>query len=300
MWITKPGPVTDDILLLGKEESCVYLIKGEEHTIIGGGMTYIVPDILNQFKKFVIDEKKITRLLILHSHFDHIGIAPFLKRRLPQMKVVGSARARELLSTPKVMDYNKDMNMALVAARGVEGKAKELGITIDDLVIDEVVKGGERVVWGGVELEIIDAPGHSSCSIAAYMPKARALFASDAGGIPFGEEIFASGNSDYDKYEESLRKFAGYDVDIHLAEHYGAFTEEEGRGFMARSIASAEETRRILEESYRRTKDIDKSSAEIAGELMKGAAEGYFLPKELMELVIRQMLKHIAKKVEID
>ncbi len=53
MWIKKPGPVTDRIVLLGREESCIYLlkgIKGAEHAIIGGGMIHIVPEVLSQLK----------------------------------------------------------------------------------------------------------------------------------------------------------------------------------------------------------------------------------------------------------
>jgi glyoxylase-like metal-dependent hydrolase (beta-lactamase superfamily II) len=163
--------------------------------------------------------------------------------------------------------------------------------------VDDTVSGGDVVNWGGVELQIIDAPGHSSCSIGVYMPEDRALFASDAGGIPFGDGIFASGNSNFTKYQQSLERFAAYDVEIHLAEHYGAFTGEEGRSFMKRSIESAKRTRRYLEESYARTGDIKESTAELT-ELIMEEAQGYFLPKPVMEMVVEQMVRHIAKVMD--
>jgi len=65
MRISKAGWISDRILLLGSEESNVYLLKGEEHTIVGGGMITIVPDILEQLDAFGIKESTITRLLIL-------------------------------------------------------------------------------------------------------------------------------------------------------------------------------------------------------------------------------------------
>jgi len=68
MIITKSGKVTDRILLLGVEESSVYILKGkDEYAFLGGGMVHIVPEIIEQLKEFKIEEKKIRRIIILHS-----------------------------------------------------------------------------------------------------------------------------------------------------------------------------------------------------------------------------------------
>jgi len=294
MRIAKAGWITESILLLGREESNVYLLKGAENTIVGWGMITIVPDILEQLAAFGIEESKITRLLILHTHFDHCGIAPFFAKRWPQLKVVASTRGKELLANPKVVQSISFLNKALIAEGSMDEKAKELDLTFDGVEVDETVEGGDVVNWGGVELEIIDAQGHSSDSIAAYMPLEKALFASDAGGIPFGDDVFAAGNSNFTKYQETLERFSQYDVDIHLAEHYGAFTGEDARKFMPRSIEAARETRQLMEESYRRTGDAEESTKELTDLIMKNAPD-YFLPREVMAMVIGQMMKYIAK-----
>jgi glyoxylase-like metal-dependent hydrolase (beta-lactamase superfamily II) len=294
MRIAKAGWITESILLLGREESNVYLLKGTENTIVGGGMITIVPDILEQLAAFGIEESKITRLLILHTHFDHCGIAPFFAKRWPQLKVVASTRGKELLANPKVVQSISFLNKALIAEGSMDEKAKELDLTFDGVEVDETVEGGDVVNWGGVELEIIDAQGHSSDSIAAYMPLEKALFASDAGGIPFGDDVFAAGNSNFTKYQETLERFSQYDVDIHLAEHYGAFTGEDARKFMPRSIEAAREARQLMEESYRRTGDAEESTKELTDLIMKNAPD-YFLPREVMAMVIGQMMKYIAK-----
>jgi glyoxylase-like metal-dependent hydrolase (beta-lactamase superfamily II) len=294
MRITKAGWITDRIVLLGREESNVYLLKGDEHTIVGGGMISIVPDILEQLIAFGIEESRITRLLILHTHFDHCGIAPFFARRWPQLKVVASARGKELLSNPKVVESISFLSQSLISERDMEAKAKELDLTFHGAEVHETVKGGDVVNWGGIELEIIDAPGHSSDSIGAYMPADKALFASDAGGIPFGDHVFAAGNSNFTKYQETLERFNEYDVEVHLAEHYGAFTGEDAKGYMPRSIEAARETRELLETSYRRTRDVEESTWELTDLIMENAPD-YFLPKEVMAMVIGQMMRYIAK-----
>ena len=297
MWINEPGPITDRITLLGREESCVYLVGEDEYTIIGGGMAYIIPDIIKQLKRFEIDESKIKRILLLHTHFDHVGIAPYFRKHFDDLKVFSSPRGKELLNKPQVSTSIKEMNVGLLAGQKMDDRVDEFGLNYDLFPVDEALKGGDVVNWGGVELEIIDAPGHSSCSIGAYMPKDKALFASDAGGIPFSGAIFASGNSNFTKYQQSLERFATYDVEIHLAEHYGAFTENEGKTFMKRSIESASQTRKMLDESYARTRDIKKTATELTDIFMK-EAEDYFLPRPIMEIVVEQMVRHIAKVMD--
>ena len=96
------------------------------------------------------------------------------------------------------------------------------------------------------------------------------------------------------EYEQTLERFRQYDVDIHLAEHYGAFTGDDARQFMPRSIESARETRKLMEESYARTGDAEKSTKELTDLIMERAPE-YFLPREVMAMVIGQMMRYIAK-----
>lgn len=294
MRIARPGWITDRILLLGKEESNIYLLKGSEYTIVGGGMITIVPDVLEQLAFYGIEETKITRLLILHTHFDHCGIASFFAKKWPRIKIVASKRGREMLSDPKVVASIALLSQAAIVQAGMEQKAEELGLAFDGVEVQETVDGGDRVNWGGIELEIIDARGHSSDSIAAYMPSEKALFASDAGGIPFGDEVFAAGNSNFSQYQETLERFRQYDVNIHLAEHYGAFTGEDAKRFIPRSIEAAKETRCLMEESFARTGNVQKSTEELT-DLIMSRAPDYFLPREVMAMVIGQMMRYIAK-----
>lgn len=143
MLIDQPGNVTDKIVLLGRRESCVYLLKGQnEYALLGGGMVSIVPDMLEQIKAFKIDENKIRRMIILHSHFDHCGIIPFFKKRWPWATVTASARAGELLSSPKIIQSISFLNEMLLARDGFESAAKDLGLGFSGITVEAVVAGG--------------------------------------------------------------------------------------------------------------------------------------------------------------
>jgi 2-aminobenzoylacetyl-CoA thioesterase len=290
----KPGFVTDRILLLGRKESCVYLLKGRrEYAILGGGMAYIVPDVTHQLKKFSIDEKKINRIVILHSHFDHCGIVPFFKKRWPWVKISSSPRAKELLTKPEVVENISSLNQLLLGEHGLEKLAVDMGIEFDGIHVDDVVKGGDVLACDDLSMEVIDVPGHSSCSIAVYVPQEKAMFASDAGGIPFGDKIFTAANSNFDKYLESLQKMAGYEIGVYLAEHYGARAGNDGRHFLKKSMDAAKETRMVLEASYAKTKDIEMSTQEETDRVLGWMPDG-FMPREIIAMVVRQMMRFIA------
>jgi len=166
MIIEKPGFVTDRILLLGRKESCVYLLKGRrEYALLGGGAAFIVPDVNHQLKKFNIEEKKINRIVILHSHFDHCGIVPFFKKRWPWAKISASPRAKELLTKPEIVKNISSLNQLLLGEYGLEELAGKMGIEFDRIHVDDVVKEGDVLVCDDLSMEVIDVPGHSSCSI---------------------------------------------------------------------------------------------------------------------------------------
>ena len=295
MIIQEPGRVTERITLLGRKESCIYLLDGgSEYAMLGGGMTYVIPDVLSQLANLGIDARKISRIIILHAHIDHVGIVSFFKRRWPWLTITASQRARENLLKPKMAKAILDFNTLLLSQAHMAERASEFGLDLENIEVDEVVKEGDIITCGDRTLEIIETPGHSSCSIAVYIREEKALMASDAGGIPFGDQIFTGANSNFDQYQASLEKMARYPALVHMAEHYGAFTNEDARQFLPRSITSAKMTRTLIEESLKRTGDVDQTVAEIA-QMLAQEAKGYFLPMEVMTMVLGQMTRYLAK-----
>ena len=296
--IIEPGKITERITLLGTPEICLYHVNGgSESVLIGGGMAHLAPLILPQVRAFGIDAKEIRELVILHTHFDHCGLVPYLKRLWPWMKVAASAQGKSRLSDPRVTKNIAAFNQMAIARARLEGEAARLGFDFTGIEVQKTLKEGDQVVCGEVTLEILQVPGHSSCSIAAYMPAEKALFASDAAGVSYRNFVFAAGNSNYDLYQESLRRMARYPVEVVLLEHYGAAVSEEAKAFLPNAIKAAENTRALIEKTYRLTGDVDKTTERISRFVFEQSPD-YFLDKEVLSMVIAQMVKFIAKALE--
>ena len=298
MRIRKPGKVRNRIWFLGREESGVYLLEGENgFMIISGGMSYIVPDLLHQFQEFGIEEEKIRKLLILHSHFDHVGIVPFFKRRHPGMEVYASERAWEILQMDKAKKTINEFSRNIAGRMKREDVYSAYDLDWRDDVSGKTVHEGDRIDLGGLEISIFEIPGHSSCCIAAYAKDLKALFPSDGGGIPFNETIIVSANSNYTKYQENLDRLKDLEVEYFCADHYGYVTGEEATNYVPKTAEIARERRVEIEEFYRRDQDIDLTARRLTSSLFDEHPD-YFLSPEIMFDVYRQTVRHIAGAME--
>jgi glyoxylase-like metal-dependent hydrolase (beta-lactamase superfamily II) len=292
------GKVCDRLWYLGRIESGVYLLEGDESSlIISGGMSYLAPVVLDQMRDFKIDEGKIDKLIILHAHFDHVGLVPFFKRRYKELDVFALARGWEILKMDKAVSTINSSSLMVAKRVGAEDLLKGFDLEWRDDVSGSTVSEGSVIDLGGVTARVLETPGHSSCSLSVYCPELKALFPSDGGGIPFEDIIAPAGNSDYTKYQRSLEKLATLQVDIMCADHYGYVTGEEANGYIPSSIEAAKEHRRQIEETYRRTGSIEET-VQVSVEEVYRERPSYFLSPEIYTGVYRQTVRHIAAAMD--
>jgi len=164
-------------------------------------------------------------------------------------------------------------------------------------VTGKTVREGDQIDLERLEVSILETPGHSSCTVAAYVPKLKTLFPTDGGGIPFAKTIVTSGNSNYTKYQESLERLKDLEVEHYCADHYGYITGDEAKDFVSKSIEKAKQTRTLIEEVYRSTRDIDEAAKKLVS-FFYDENPYYFLSPEIFLDVYRQMVRHIASVIE--
>jgi glyoxylase-like metal-dependent hydrolase (beta-lactamase superfamily II) len=288
------GRIGERLWYLGREETGVYLLEGDAFSmIISGGMSYLAPVVQDQLVAFGIDEKKLKKLLILHSHFDHVGLVPFFQRRDPELLVYASARAWQILQMPKGIETINASSRLVAQRMGVSGWLEGFDLEWRSDGEGRVVSDGDQIDLGGLTVQILETPGHSSCAVSAYVPEIRALFPSDAGGIPYKEMILPSGNSNFTQYQQSLEKLKSLKVDIFCADHYGYLTGQEAETFIGRSIEVAASYRAMVEEVYRRTSSIDTTAKALVTERYTRIPD-FIIAPEIYAGVCRQIVRHIA------
>jgi len=298
MRIRTAGKVNERIWYLGRMESGMYLlVVNGEAMLISAGISCILEDVLTQMESFGIEGEQITSLLILHSHFDHVGTVPYFRRKYPALKVYASQRAWDILTMPKAVETMNAFSRTVAEKMGCLDVLARHDLDWRNDVQGTIVRDGDLLKVGDLEVRIMETPGHSLCSISAYIPEVKTLLPSDAGGIPIDEAIFPSGNSNYTQYQDSLERLKDLEVEYYGADHYGYIVGPEARDYVRRTITAAAELRTRIESAYRKSGDIDRASRLLTEELYTRHPD-YFLAPEIIVGVFGQMVKHIAKAMK--
>jgi len=296
MRFRKVGRVTEHLWYLGREESGVYWLQGREGAVlINGGMTTILPDVLAQMRAFDLDPGAISHILVLHSHFDHVGIVPYFKRTFPSIELLASATAWEILAKPKAIDVINRFNQLSAAQAGAAEVLASYAVHWGADITGTAVGDRDTIDLGGVALQVMGTPGHSHCSVSVYEPNLEALFASDAVGIPFRDALFPSMNTNVDQYLESLERLKPLPVSTVCCDHCGYVTGDEASRFVSTTIQEGHRWRGILEDFYRRFHgDVDAAGKAVTDFFYEQMPD-YFITADILEGVFRQMVKYTAK-----
>jgi glyoxylase-like metal-dependent hydrolase (beta-lactamase superfamily II) len=299
MRFRRAGRIADNLWYLGREESGTYYLEGKNGAImINGGMSCILPEVLGQMKEFGLDAAKVTRFLILHSHFDHAGIVPYFKRTYPKMEVMASAAAWNIFAMPKAITIMNSFSQMSAKQMGVGEALKGYDIDWRDDIRGTTVGEGSRIDLEGVTLNILETPGHTNCSVTAYEPNLKALFPSDAAGIPYGDLLFPSMNTNAEQFLESLEKMKPLAVRIFCADHYGYITGDEAATAVDQTIQEGRRWKAYLEDFYRKSNgDIDAATKSMT-EFFYKEFPGYFIGPDILEGVFKGMIKYIGKTIQ--
>jgi glyoxylase-like metal-dependent hydrolase (beta-lactamase superfamily II) len=298
MRIRKAGKITEHLWYLGREEAGVYILEGKHGSVmINGAMSFILPDVLQQMREYGIEASKIRKILILHSHFDHVGIVPYFTRNYPGIDVYASAPAWKILAMPKAVEVINSFSRLSERQVGVEGILNSYDMEWRDDITGIILAEGDSIDLGDVTLSILETPGHSNCSLTAFEPERRTLFASDAAGVAYQNFCFPSMNTNITQYLESLEKLKLLPVSYLCADHYGYITGDEASRFAAMTIEEGHKWKANMEDLYRSCGgDIDATAKAITDHFYRQMPD-YFITREILEGVFRQMIKFISKNL---
>lgn len=137
----------------------VYLVNGgSELALIDTGGGFGVPSILENVRKDGLNPKKITKTLLTHCHFDHIGGNHEIKEETGT-DLICHPKDREPIET-----LNKLSLYDMATERGLEFKATTIDYTVEE---------GDKIEVGDLELETVHNPGHTPGCISFLFKEDR-------------------------------------------------------------------------------------------------------------------------------
>lgn len=198
--------IITDIYYIGDSGCSVYLVNTHSEeglVLIDCGMSL---EMIKKINKVNLNPMDIIHCIITHFHIDHIGACYDLKQ-----------------FNKNVNYYAHEFDADAIEEKGhdKETAAMWYGVKYQPVKLTKRLKGNSEILRFGIyDFQCIHTPGHTPGSISILIEtedKKKILFGQDLHGpiIP--------GVSNYDDYQNSLRKILDLNADILCEGHFGIF-----------------------------------------------------------------------------
>ena len=188
----------------------ILFLDGDEATLVDSGYVTHAAQTVALVER-CLEGRRLARLLNTHSHSDHIGGNYALQSTFGCEVIVPAGLAAT------VAEWDEDA--LLLSPLGQQGARFQH---------DRVIAGGDELEMGGLNWQVIAAPGHDMEAVVYYNPEKRLLLSGDAlwhngFGVVFPELLGqADGLAATRATLEMLGKLA---VDVVIPGHGSAFTD---------------------------------------------------------------------------
>jgi len=245
----EPGKINEntyliDINMLGMAKvTSIFVVKGRKTALIDGGTSSEAQEIIRSLKDFGL--LPVDYIIISHSHWDHHQAVPALLEEM-------SGREVELLAHPKAIPLLEDPSKGFDFGIGPLLPVKGV----------KPIKEGDVVDLDGVELEVIDTPGHTSDSISLLDSKNRNIFVSDAVGDKIDENdpcvpAIMPPSFNPDAYVSTLEKLKKYDFESICLGHYGMYYGPDVKEMLDEARTMYEQIWKFFDDNVDKLGDVE-------------------------------------------
>jgi hydroxyacylglutathione hydrolase len=210
----------------------VYFIQGQDefipdsHTYIVGkpdsqDLTLIDPGLMGKgtykIQSIVdmgIELASIRRILMTHTHLDHIGCLSEVREQIPWAELwVHEIEAKPLEEGDERTVYGMEMFKSMCQ---MQYKLKPGVFTFK---VDRRLEGNENLELGGMSWELIHVPGHSPGSVGLYHRSEKTLIPGDVVYADYAIGRFDLHGANATELKNSLMRLGQLEVDILLPGH---------------------------------------------------------------------------------
>jgi glyoxylase-like metal-dependent hydrolase (beta-lactamase superfamily II) len=198
-------------------DSHVYVIgdpSSQDLSLVDVGLTGKSRYKVSSIEAFGVKLEDIKRVIMTHTHFDHIGCFAEIKEQIPWVELwVHTAEAEELEQGDERTVYGMNMFQSMCQMQ-YDMKPGAFKFRVDRQLQDK-----EMLEIGGMTWEVHSIPGHSQGSIALYHESNKILIPGDTVYADYAIGRFDLHGANAAALKDSLMRLAELEVDILLPGH---------------------------------------------------------------------------------
>lgn len=178
-----------------------------------------------------IDISNLTKIIITHNDFDHMGALGEFKRKYPHIKVMAAKEEVPYIEgKKKSLRLQQAENLYESLPDDEKPQAEIFHKTLESVEnckVDVALNHGDILdIAGGIE--VVATPGHMPGHISLYHKESKSMIVGDALVLENGELSIALPKYTLDIKEalKSVEKFLNYDIDRIICYHGGVYTKD--------------------------------------------------------------------------
>jgi len=298
MIINKTGQIIEDFYSIGHPAIPVFLMDGVRPLIFDAGFAFLGEIYAGEIKK-ILGARQPEYLFLTHAHFDHCGSVSILKKHFPLMKVITSKKAKDILGRPNAIKLIKALNQASEEMAGDIEIDFALSGEFEPFKIDKTVKDDDILnISNGLNIRVIETPGHTSDCLSYYIQEKKILISSEAAGQPDHTGYIVSDCLlDFDQYFSSMKRLSLLDIEILCPGHLFVYTGDDAKKYLRESMLECERFRKQVERCLdEEGGDLDRVKVRIK-KMEYDGNDGPKQPEPAYLLNLEARIKAVAKKM---
>jgi len=298
----QPVKITPHLYQLGIVNFPAYLSMGKEGMLIEGGTSGTSGIIMEQISALGIEPSQITYMVLPHTHPDHVGAVPRIRKQWPHLKIVAGEVGAKFLAkesfAKRFLPTDDFISSLLVDRNDIPEKPSPLETYTFEA--DQILSEGDTIDLGdGIVWKVYNAPGHCPDHIALLEEKEGSLVLGDITGFyePNLDVFWPNYFSSLEDYCNSIRKLAALPANRALLSH-NCVIEGNVKEFLEKSIKATESFHNELLSRLDAGEDRKKIATEKADWVSSfGALAPYEAIVNLNDLLMKLSLEEREKNL---
>lgn len=233
----------------GRGGNAFLILGAEKIALVDCGMAYCASNLISNIKK-VLNKRALNYILISHSHYDHIGAIPYLKKEWPNSRVLGAEYAKRVFNSSNALRTIRNLSMQ---AAKLYHEDNIQDYDDDMLKVDNIICDGDTLDLGGLSVKVIETLGHTRCSLSFLVNDT--LFPSESTGyMSKTGKIYPAFITSYFEAMDSIYKCQKLNPRFIISPHFGLVNKCDTHEYWNNCILAMEETKDFIlslsEEGY--------------------------------------------------
>lgn len=180
--------------------------------LIGGPERALIDPASDKKELSAVSGEGVSAVLLSHFHTDHMRYLGLFEDAPVYIHELESGALEDIEEVLKLVFYPDEPGQQKWRDR----KLREIGGW--GFKVDHALKDGEKLRFGGTEVEVIHAPGHTPGHCCFWFPQERLLYSADFDFTEFGP-WYGNSSSSVDEFLDSIEKLKRLSPDITVTAH---------------------------------------------------------------------------------